>query len=91
MKDNNFIEFKINGNKLKEIFAFSEFSYLNLYWLIHNSKALKSPKIENVITTKGREEIYELSYFKTIVKHLSWPYMSDCYHFESKSYKNTLL
>ncbi len=78
MKSNDFIEFKINLNntipKVKELFL-----------IIHKSNEFKIPTFGNVNHISDLGKINELSYLKTVVKHLPWPYKSDCHHLECKS------
>jgi hypothetical protein len=86
LKDKDFIKFEVNSKNYDRIVYLSK--YMHLFWLIHDSNSMAIPKRENVIRTKetGIRLNYELRYRKTIVEYLSWPYKTDCHHFESKSF-----
>ena len=72
---------------------------LNLFYLMYNSNEFKIPRVKNSIKTSAFNQLRsrenplkswnlwftnELSYTKTIVNHLSWPYSSHCQDFKSK-------
>jgi len=82
LKNNDFIEFELNFKKLYNI-MFLKPRDSNFFWLIHDSNTFIIPKQENSIYTR-MDFSWELKYTRNTVKHLSWPYESDCHHFDSK-------
>ena len=100
LKDKDYIEFRINSSNIKNILSIKEFDLeLNLFYLMYNSDEFKIPRFKNSIKTSAFNQLRskdnslqtwnfwftnELSYTKTIVNHLSWPYSSHCQDFKSK-------
>jgi len=83
LKDNDFIQFEMNTENLESI-MFKNNVRLYLFLLIQDSNTFIIPKRENVINTYGGNYFLTIKYSRTTVNYLSWPYRSDCHHFDSE-------
>jgi len=82
LKDDDFIEFVPNFKNLNNILFLTP-KRVWLKWLIRDSNTFIIPKQENIIKTYMGYS-WEFKYTRNTVKHLSWPYESDCHNFDSK-------
>jgi hypothetical protein len=80
LKNNDFIEFEINFKNI----MFIQNAIVEFYCLIHDSNTFIIPKQDNIFTNTINFSSSEIRYTRTTVKHLSWPYESDCHHYDSK-------
>jgi len=86
LKEKDFIEFETTGKTLNNIMFNNRSTGVGfpIFLSIHDSNTFTFPRRKDFIDTQYKGFRQKIKYLRTTVKYLSWPYKSDCNHFDSK-------